>query len=405
MLYKIVICLLLLSAICCLHLYAELYGTENFAPDPPAPDFLASFYDNYSNNYLNTRLLGMGSTAVAIRGGIENAIFNPAAMNSKSLQVYLEGGFKGNTTEISRFASYDNTYIHSQSQYYETPIPALLAGFSFSPYRNISLGYSFATPQTIKYNVFGRALKTGAFLDRYPTMLNYQNTFSAAGHINNLSIGLNLIHNYYTFRDYRIEYSFDRVNFEESTIRYQPGIFYEHKYFTLGASYKTSVTQTIKVANSPQLVYAKYETTFPPVLELGSSFNIGDDTIIAAAFEYEETSKQSKLFDDRIRTKIGIEKTLATFSIRGGLISVPDIYNGSMSLLEDKSNPQADEFYKNEYDYFMIEKSNQLSLTGGLTFFTPKADFSIAFLKDLLNNADIFQLTVGVNIKLGTKDK
>jgi hypothetical protein len=368
-----------------------------------APDYITAFYDHYTVNILNVRSMGMGATGVALKGGIESSFLNPAAFKANDFRVYLEANAKGETTEMGRYVylNEQNNTVTVDQQNLEAGIPGVFLGFGFAPHEMLSIGGSFSTPQTVRYNLFGRLLPTGAFVDRFPAMINYQSTGVLSGHFGAFSAGINLIYNYYTFRDMRVEETFDKVRYEYGTFRFQPGIFYDSPRFTFGLSHKFASEENIDLGNSI-IYHTYYDTTLPSVTELGASFAYSDDVTVALAFTYEETSKQYYGFDDRLSLKLGFEKEYEKFNLRGGLMSIPGIYTGRVDLIsaqeymEDVYDP-----LPRDYEFFVVDKSDQLVLTGGMTYFFPQLNFNMAIAKDLLQNVDLFQLAFSVDIKLG----
>ncbi len=396
---KITVLIMVLLMLISLVQAGEVLLDENH--DLIAPDFIASFYDYYSVNLLNTRMLGMGATTVSIQGGIENALVNPAAFRGGLYKLNIEGLVKSSVKEMNSYASTEDPDVVVEKQNLESGIPSGFVGIGFSPAPYLSLGTSISIPQTIRYNLLGRALPTGAFVDRFPSMQNYQTTLTLTGHYEQLSFGLNVIYNYYVFRDLRlIAPHFDRIRFEEGVWRLQPGLLYNMEKFFFGASYKFATEQEIEMGNT-EPYYHIYNTHFPALLETGVSFQYSDDITIALALEFEQTSKQYEGFDDRLKLKLGVEKQFDNYDIRGGLISIPGIYTGPFAIPEDTITEGDFIFDPLPYDYGIVGKTDQLLLTLGFTYYTRDIDLSMAMAKDVLQNLDLFQVGFSVNIKLG----
>ncbi|MBW6515265.1 MAG: hypothetical protein K0B81_01450 [Candidatus Cloacimonetes bacterium] len=381
-------------------------------PDHIAPDFIPSFYDHYTINFLNARTLGMGTTTVALQGGIENALANPAAFKGEGFKLYFEGHVKAAVDEMNLYAAFiedpeeagsylDEYELVGEKQKLEQGIPAGMFGFGFSPHHNISLGASISIPQTVRYNLLGRALPTGAYIDRFPSMNNYQTTFTMTGHFDQLNIGLNVIYNYYTFNELRlIAPHFDRIKFQQGVLRFQPGVLYANDLLAFGVSYKFAAEEEIKMGNTEPYYYI-YDTHFPALLEAGLSYKYSDDITIALAFEYEQTSNQYELFDDRLKMKIGFEKKFENYDIRGGLISIPGVYTGTFAIPEDTITEGDFIFDPLPYDLGIVEKADQLVITGGFSYYMRDIDLNMAFAKDVLQNFDLFQVVASVNVRLG----
>lgn len=398
--------------ICSLFLIMNLLsGTSNYNDEEIliAPDYLASFYDNYTRNFLNTRALGMGNVSVSLKGGIEYALTNPASFAGGDINVYFEGNAKNEVKEMNKFINIENPDKADERQNLEAGIPAITVGIGHSVSPNISLGASFSIPQTVRYNIFGRMLKTGVYIDRFPTMINYQGILTGTGHLGNINLGLNAILNHYYFSDLRIEYTFDRVTFGETIFRLQPGILYCNDRYSFGLSYKFPTEHTFEVSNRDRVasapVYHIYEdVVLPGVLDAGVSFNFGADTKLALAAEYEQTSAQFEEFDDRLTLKAGIERKSEDYSLRAGIMKVPGIYSGKHDTIKSlpRIGEEEDPFeFDLDYDYLEVEKTDQLILTGGITYYTPKVDFSVGLARDVLGNIDVFQVSLSFDIKLG----
>ena len=382
---------------------------ENNPPDHIAPDFLAAFYDHYSVNLLNASSLGMGGATVAIQGGVENAMTNPAAFKTDQLTIYFEGMGKSSTREMNSYLEYEepeeikrSEREAAESQKFETGIPAGILGMGLSPAPFMSLGVSLSIPQTIRYNILERRLPTGAFVDRYPTMVNYQTALTVTGHIDELSIGMNVIYNYYTFREMRlIAPHFDNVRYEKGVFRFQPGAFYEKDRFAFGVTYTFAAEEEIRMGNQ-EPYYHIYDMHFPASFEAGTSYRYSDDLTVALAFEYEMTSEQYGQFDDRLKMKIGFEKQFEEYALRGGLISIPGVYEGAFAIPIDEHTPPGDFIYDPlPYDYGVVNKADQLLITGGFTYYLNDIDINLTFAKDVLQNMDLFQIAGSVNLKLG----
>ena len=403
-----VLILLMIMSFC---LVSAADAIENDRPDQIAPDFVTSFYDHYTVNLLNARTLGMGGTTVALQGGIENALVNPAAFKGGAFQLYFEGVVKSSVDEMNQYAAYveneegeinySDYELVNESQKLETGIPGGIFGFGFSLHPNISAGASISVPQSVRYNLLGRSLPTGEFVDRFPAMNNFQTTLTLAGHYEQFNLGLNIVYNYYTFKDLRlIAPHFDRVSYQQGVLRFQPGFLFTHEQFSVGLSYKFAAEEEFKMGNS-EPYYEIYETTFPSALDAGLSYRYSDDVIIALAFEYQQMSQQYDGFSDLLTMKLGFEKSFDNYDIRGGLISRPGIYTGSFAIPKDAITEGDFLFDPLPYDFGIVQKSDQLLITGGFSYYLRDVDLTLAFAKDVLQNLDLFQIAMSVNVKLG----
>ncbi len=380
-----------------------------------APDFIPAFYDHYSRNFLNTASFGMGNNAVAMQGGIENNLINPASFKADELYVYIEMQNKSDIKEYNRFVKEEKrgnetvaVEVPDHRQYLEQAVNGILAGIGYPLNENISIGVSYHIPQSIRYNLFTRLLKTGNYLDRFPTMINHQGRFTLSGHKDNFSAGLNVIVDHYRFRDLRLEYTFDRiVIMNETLLRLQPGLLYGNEMFSVGMSYLLPKEHDFTLANqiSAAPTYHIYENvSLPGVIEAGIMYNLDTKTKIALSARYEQTGQQFNKFDDRLVLKTGVERKLEEFTVRGGLISVPAVYTGRHDVVKATGRQGDDDLpfeFDVEYDYLTVDKADQLILTGGFTYPLEVIDISAAFGFDLLGNVDIFQASMSIGVRLG----
>ncbi len=376
-----------------------------------APDYLASFYDYYTLNWLNTRSLGMGNSTVGVVGGIQNALLNPASLRARGLKVYVEAHIKDNVREKNHYikeeeqldGSLKRIKLPDERNYLDSNIPAIHLGLSYSPRENISLGGSFSMPQMVRYNLFGRFLKTGAYYDRYPTMINYQTMLTFNKHFYSLNLGLNAIMNYYSFSDVRVENTYDRVSFGEALFSFQPGILYQHHNFSIGATYKLPAERTFEVGNIPAKIYHKYEdVTLPGQLELGAAMRF-QNYLFSGAVNYEQTSDQYEEFDDRVTVKMGADIDMEQFYVRAGFIYFPQVYSGRHDVISGERLTGADNPFEFDvqYDYLEVVESDMLLLTAGFTYPLPQGvDFSMGAAADISGNVGLFQLSVSFDIKI-----
>jgi hypothetical protein len=277
-------------------------------------------------------------------------------------------------------------------------LPAFLIGVGGGITEYLTLGASFSIPNSIRYNVFTRELKTGDYVDRYPEMYNYQGTATIAGHYNQYSAGINFINNRYSLRDLRVEDTFDKIMVDEDIIRIQPGFLYGGEKISLGLSYVFSVERQIKLGNIKP-PYQIYDFKFPAIVDVATSYLVKDDLLVAGGLEYEQTSKQYSGFADRVKLKVGVEKRNRNYDLRGGLIHISSIYAGTFAIPSAHETPADYIYYPLPYDFGVVGKSDQLLLTGGFSYRFPKVELNGSIVKDILRNVDVFQFVVSARVK------
>ncbi|MCB5230923.1 MAG: hypothetical protein WCX83_02300 [Candidatus Cloacimonas sp.] len=362
------------------------------------PDFMSAVYDHYSVNLFGAKAVGLGGVGVALEGGIESSIYNPAAFRQKKWNFYLEGNVKGPSNEMNSYAKSSEPSVKIKGEKFDSPVPTFFIGIGGGIIDYLNVGLTFTVPNSIRYNVFTRELKTGDYVDRYPKMYNYQTAFSLAGHYEKFSAGINVINSHYSLLDLRVEDTFDRVIIEENVLQFQPGLFYDGDKFTVGATYKTSTEKEIKLGNI-EPYYQRYDFVFPAALDLGATFMIKDNLMVAGGIEWEQTSEQYKEFDDRLIVKVGLERKGDKLDIRGGMMTLPGVYEGTFAIPQASEQPKEYIYYPLPYDYGTVSKCDQLLLAFGFTYRLPKAELNGALVKDVLQNVDTIQALLSINVK------
>lgn len=139
--------------------------------------------------------------------------------------------------------------------------------------------------------------------------------------------------------------------------------------------------------------FEEYDTTLPGVLSAGINASYKSWRFWAET-DWEGTSAQSDAYDDRLRLKFGIERTYDRFIVRTGLISNPDVWNGTYDIPQEKPMaPEAqNDLYVPEYTYGEIPSTSQLLFTGGVTYSLTPGDLHLSFLTDLAGEAAMTQV-------------
>jgi len=365
--------LLILSA----NLFAE---PLNFV----APQFLQSYYDHYSNNYLNAISAGRGHTGVGLVGNIENALQNPAAFTTDHSQMYFEIFIKPPITEINKL----------QDQHYESLVPIGMWAYGFKVGEHFCLGANYSEPQSIEYNSFSIDLTTGDLVFRYPSYYLYQLTATGNYEWKNLRIGINLINQMFSFKDQIFLGSalFDRVDHTDYALRFQPGLFYQYKNSSIGASYIPTTKHSF------DLQYQTFDTTLPSQLNAGIGINYKASRF-ASDINFLKCSEMSDKFKDRLTVKAGIETDYHKYTLRCGFMSVPGVWKGIYNIPSVPFEDPADSVYYVPGSG-LIKETAQSMITGGFTWHSDFVDFTMAFVQDIQHNVNYTEVFGSMSINI-----
>jgi hypothetical protein len=303
-----------------------------------APDFFHAFYDVYSRNYINSYNMGYGGTGVGRVNSTYNMFLNPATLKAADFTFYGEVFQKSSTQEYNEINS---------KNYYNNGFTGMLA-ISKSFVEKLNIALSFSTPNSLKYEFIRiKEIEDGVPVKRDPSINYYQTSLVSSYQVGNFQLGLSANVFTYVFEDYRYiiprlgdksrnedDYGeFDRIDFSENTFRPQVGAVYNlGKGRSIGASFMPKVEQEFVVQSEDKdIPLEEYNTTIPAVFQVGVAA-AKDDKIFQFDIEYEMTSQQSDMFDDRYRVKLGIEKDYGKNQIRFGISHSTSIFEGDYNM-------------------------------------------------------------------------
>lgn len=331
-----------------------------------APEYLNSFYDHYTRNYMSAWLAGKGNTGVASLGDGTFAIYNPASLDAQNTDIYFEAVSKMPIDEYITYYDKDRRLIYT-TENFESPKLLGTVGASFRLTDKSNLAFTYHLAQSLEYNAFMRDLATDEEIRRYPTFLNHEFTSSYCYRFDNgLRLGMNLVMNYYYMDEYKLEGTYRNIEVTKTIFRLQPGIQYRTSRIAFGASYLFGA----KTDFDCEAIDYK-DTKIPSIMRAGVELKLNDVTTADLDFEYEKCSDMNSAFDDRLVIKGGIEKRFVNYMIRGGFISFPSVYSGYyyIPVANDNISPiDMDQIPR----YGHVDKIKQTYLTGGLTFFVGK---------------------------------
>jgi hypothetical protein len=353
----------------------------------PAPQYMLPFYDHFTLNHLNVAAMGRGQTTNALIGKVENAVNNPATLESDKAFLYMELTIKPPINEINS----------PDSMRFSSPIPFGMVGISGKLFNNIYGAISYNVPKSVVYDSWIIPIDQGNdFVQRYPSYYLHQLTTTIAGNIGNLRLGLNIHQQLHQFTDIAIFQTFDRVDKVFYDVRIQPGVFYQTGQFGLGATVTAPTKTTMDVK------YAEYDVTMPMQVTAGASFHSINNSLYAD-LEWEQFSKMSSRFDDRLTLKGGFEHLVRNTIYRLGVISMPGVYTGAYRL--PVSTPDEDAaliWWKKIPRGGFIKNTDQLYLTAGFSYYFKGGEISLGIMRDVLGNVPTTQFATSIGFNLDT---
>ncbi len=362
-----------------------------------APEFMQCIYDQYSKNYLNINAMGRGNTGTAFQEGLENAGANPAGFTAECTAVHFEFIHKNNVREMNEIEFRQNdaifTYETRKRQTYQSTNPIAYAGVGFRVVDGLSAGFSYGMTQSIEYEDFTREMSDDSYYILSPSYTASRLSLTTSYAFKQLRAGLNIHYCIYQLDDYRYYYQNNRTDATETLFRFQPGIQYDLKHFTIGASYTPKASHTFDLDNEE-----RYDVTFPSVLSGGVVFRMKDFRA-SGDVEYERCSEQSSDFDDRIRWKAGIEFDYLYSTLRLGFMYVPGVFAGEYEYPDGGYGGNQNPYYPAEgYDYGRIGDSDQAFLTAGFTMRSALGDFSFGIMTDIIGDVPVTMGMIGITL-------
>ncbi len=372
--------------------------------DYAAPEFMQSIYDQFSVNYLNAEAVGRGHTGVAVTGDVYSTLINPAGFRAEKTHAYIELFLKPSITEMNTEVFQNNRGDEFELQNYSSENPFGIAGVGIHLTNEWSMGFIYACAQTLEYNSFNRPTQSDDVMEMDPSFSHIEFVTANSFSINEFGAGLNIIVDYYSLKDYRNYWELGRDDETCYLLRLQPGVRWEKGRVSLGASYVTAVDHTFN------LKYGEtYDTTIPASLTVGGAYRFNELRLLAD-IQQEWCSGQSSDFDDRTRMMFGIEIPKAPYTFRMGCMSVPGVYEGEYSFPgtnNSNNGMQNYEIYspKEGYDWGNIDQSDQLFITGGVSYAFASGALHVGAMADVLGDVPVTQLYMSFSLNLSSLKK
>lgn len=360
--------------------------------DFPQPHFVNPIFDSFTRNYISTSAMGRGYTGIAIPGGVDNVLLNPAGYAPDKASLHLEMLIKPPVDAIF-YAEHDTLtgYTMTPEDRMTSPVPfGIVAGGGMIGY-NFSYGLLYSLPKTIKVDDFSVEMNMGAYLlSRYPSFYLHQFTANAAWHSERFHVGLNLHNQIYQIGDLTFLRSFERINNSKYVLRPQVGLLYT------GDSFNAGLSLVPPQNTSWDLKFVQYDTKLPLNIVAGGAYK-KNNAQFTAEVDFEQSSALTDKYVDRYTLRLGAEKTVRKFTYRAGYIYHPEVWHGHYRL-PDADSDTLSIWWDDILAGGKVEKNTQHILTVGTTWHSPDVRINLAFLIDVAGRAPIAQVNASLDL-------
>ena len=345
------------------------------------PQFANPFYDTFSRNYNGTTAAGRGYTGVAILGGMDNALLNPASVLPGLGTILVEMNVKP-SMEADGYPMYAN---------YVSKVPIGMLAINATIASKFSAGLLYSNPKSITLEDFSFYTNQGQnMIQRFPTYNLHQATAMVAYHRGPLHLGLNLHNQIHYIDDPIFLRSYDRVKEFAYNLRVQPGLIYEFSNMNMG------LTMMPSSKFDWDLKYASYEAVLPLWIAGGVQFATAKYGI-AAEGEWEQTSDICDSFEDRYTFKAGLEKYSGDLAYRLGYHFSSNVYSGMIPLAVNYANPDTSNAWDSVPELIYIKDNAKHSITAGISYYSKYGSLNLALMQVVAGDIKKTQ----VNISLG----
>lgn len=371
-------------ALLCLLLAAAALGAQAADTlDFSMPQFANPVYDSFSQNYLGSRAMGRGYAGVAIQGGAETVLLNPAGYQKDKPALYLEMLIKPPV----------NFETSEGEDLYSSPVPFGVIGTGGSLGGGFTAAALYSLPKTIKLDDFSVRMNLGAYLlQRYPTFNLHQFTANLAYHTGPWHFGANLHNQLWYLGDFTVLRTFERVRDYKYVPRAQFGMLFAKDGVNAGITFQPE--QQVDW----DLKYVQYHAVLPMSVNTGVSVRTGAATI-SYDMGWENTAAIHPDFYDRISTRVGLEARVRKFTYRLGYSYVPEVWHGTYRLpLNTFANADTSLWWDFEPVTGNVERGNQHFIHLGTTWHHRSGSINLAFMQDLAGQARMTQISLSLEL-------
>lgn len=361
------------------------------ALDFPQPQYVNPIFDSFTRNYISTSAMGRGYTGLAIPGGVDNVLKNPAGYRPDKASLHLELLVKPPVDHDVYAMADTSIYYQMTPETLNSPVPVGILGGGGKIGPNFTYGLLYSLPKTVKVDNFGVEINMGyGLITRYPTFYLNQITANAAWHKDNFHVGLNLHNQIYYLGDVTFLRTFERISDTKYILRPQLGLLYSGEKLSAGLS-------VVPQQNADwDLKFAQYETRLPLNIALGGAYDI-NGTQITAELDYEQCSAIDAAFSDRYSFRLGAEKTIRRYTYRAGYIYHPQVWDGDFNL-PDAGSDTTSIWWSAVLPQGRVGKNSQHIITAGTSWNHPDVRVNLAGLIDVAGKAPVAQVNLSVDL-------
>lgn len=357
-----------------------------------APEFMQSYYNAYSLNYINTLAAGRGNTGVAKIENIENVLLNPAGFSTDHSQMYIEFMVKPEKQEIG--------HLHDEN--YQANQPFTFVGFGFNMIDKVSSAIYFSLLNSIEYDRYTiDDYGTSIIQDRQPKYYQYSFGFANSLMIKNLSLGLVVNYNVHDLKNMLINGVSSKIDLTESAMSFNTGAIYKvNDRLNLGLAYNHSSEVTFDTD------YIDWDVTVPAKLSAGLSYKYLKDDVVSFDYERRMNSQMSDDYDDLNIFKLGIEKQIKSSTLRFGAMYIPSTFSGDVTLPVADLPATVLPHYPNNFNNGVenILSTEQTFLTMGYTLDLEELTFNISGMQAVASEMKVTQLSLSIGVNLSDFD-
>ncbi len=359
--------------------------------DFPQPQYVNPIFDSFTRNYMSTSAMGRGYTGLAIPGGVDNVLLNPAGHLPDKAALHLELLVKP-PVDSDMYAMADTSVFYQMSpQVMTSPVPVGVVGGGGRIGPNFTFGLLYSMPKAIKVDYFGVSINQGAgLIQRYPAYYLNQITANAAWHKENFHVGISLHNQIHRLGDVTFLRSFERINNTKYVLRPQLGLLWSGQSLSAGLS-------VVPPQNAEwNLKFAQYNTVLPLNIALGGAYS-KNGTHFAAEVDFEQCGAISTAFKDRYTIRLGVEKTIRRYTYRAGYIYHPQIWSGQFNLPDARSDTISI-WWGAVMPFGQVTKNTQHIITVGTSWNHPDARVNLAGLINVSKQAPVAQVSLSLDL-------
>ncbi len=370
-------------------------GAQSQTLELPQPQYMNPFFDSFTRNYMSTNALGRGYTGLALPGGIDNVLINPAAYEPDRATLHLELLAKP-PVDINTHAAADTAeYYKVSPQTMTSPIPLGVLGGGGKIGNNFSFSLLYSMPKTVRVDYFGVEINMGGgLIMRYPTYYLNQFTANAAWHTDNFHLGVNLHNQIHYVDDLTILRSFASIRSTKYLLRPQFGFLYT------GEAVNAGLSVTPPQNFDWELTFAEYNSVLPLKIGAGAAYD-KDGTRLTAEVDFEQTSAISEAFKDRYSFRLGAEKTIRRYTYRAGYIYHPQVWDGRFRLPDASGYASADTvsiWWDAVKPTGFVQKNSQHIITLGGSWNHQDVRVNLGGMIDVAGKAPMAQVSLSVDL-------